>query len=203
MKHSSSRQLFAYWERQRGKHAAPERADIDPAAIRHALGDIFILASDFVDDLRYRLAGTRLCALFGRELKGESFKSTWTVASRVPLLAALTEVVGESTGLVAGVRGANAHGEAVDLEVLLLPLAHRGHARVRAIGVMAAIDLPYWIGERPVSELTLGTVRHIGPEIGEGTQRTFVSGREGAGQLRRGFMVYQGGRMTPPSEKAG
>jgi hypothetical protein len=86
--------------------------------------------------------------------------------------------------------------------LVLLPLAHRGHARVRAIGVLAATDVPYWIGERPVAELTLGTVRHIGAEIDEPTPPIFASGRA-AGELRRGFMVYQGGRMTPPNEKAG
>lgn len=202
MKHSSSRQLFAYWDKQRGKRAAPDRAEIDPAAIRHALGDTFVLAADFIDDQRYRLAGTRLCALFGRELKGESFRTSWSPSSRDQLLVALTEVSAESAGLVAGVRGVNAQGDATDLELLLLPLAHRGHARVRAIGVLAALETPYWIGERPITELTLGTVRHIGAEIAPVSPRIFTSG-QAAGQLRRGFMVYQGGRAGPPSEKAG
>jgi hypothetical protein len=201
MKHSSTRQLFTYWEKQRGKRSAPERNDIDPAEIRHALGDIFILAADFVDDQRFRLAGTRICALFGRELKGESFHAIWAPAGRDTLDTMLAEVIGENAGLVAGVRGVNGDGDALDLELLLLPLARRGHARVRAIGVLAANETPYWIGEKPVRELTLGTVRHIGSEIGQPATR-FTSGLA-VGQLRRGFMVYQGGRMDPPSEKAG
>ena len=53
----------------------PSAADIDPAAIRHALGDTFMLAADFVDQLRFRLAGTRVCALFCREIKGEAFSA--------------------------------------------------------------------------------------------------------------------------------
>ena len=82
MKHASTRALFDYWNTQRGHRAAPERADIDPAAIRHALGDTFMLAADFVDQLRFRLAGTRVCALFGREIKGEGFTALWSEASR-------------------------------------------------------------------------------------------------------------------------
>jgi hypothetical protein len=202
MKHSSSRQLHAYWEKQRGTRPAPDRADIDPAPIRHALGDVFMLAADFVDEHRYRLAGTRICALFGRELKGESFSASWTGNSRDQLIAMLAELDNEHAGLVAGVSGRSANGNAVDLELLLLPLAHRGHARVRAIGVLAATDLPYWIGNEPVADLTLGTVRHIGADTGRPPLRSFTSGQAG-GQLRRGFMVYQGGLMEPPNEKAG
>src|SRR5438552_16635655 len=73
MKHSSSRELFAYWDRQRGNRAAPERVDIEPAAIRRVLGDTFILGADDGPDHRFRLAGTRVSPLFGRELKNESF----------------------------------------------------------------------------------------------------------------------------------
>ena len=202
MKHSSSQQLYAYWEKQRGTRPAPERGDIDPAPIRHALGDIFMLAADFVDEQRYRLAGTRICALFGRELKGESFNTSWSGGSRDQLIDMLTEFDTAHAGFVAGVSGRNAKGNTLDLELLLLPLAHRGHARVRAIGVLAATDLPYWIGDEPIAELALGTVRHIGAETGRPPLRTFTSGKPG-GQLRRGLMVYQGGLIEPPNEKAG
>jgi hypothetical protein len=203
MKHSSSRQLYAYWEKLRGKRTAPDRADIDPAPIRHALGDTFILAADFIDEQRYRLAGTRLCALFGRELKGESFNTSWSAEHRDQLTAMLTEVNTEQAGFVAGITGKSTQGDAVDLELLLLPLAHRGHARVRAIGILAATEMPYWIGERPLAELALGTVRHIGEETARPPLRTFTSGKAAAGQLRRGFMVYQGGLMDSSNERAG
>jgi hypothetical protein len=73
MKHQSARAVFDYWNKKRGTRPAPERADIDPTEIRHALSDTFMLAADFVDQLRFRLAGTRVCALFGREIKGEAF----------------------------------------------------------------------------------------------------------------------------------
>jgi hypothetical protein len=114
----------------------------------------------------------------------------------------LAELDSEHAGFVAGVSGRSEKGNALDLELLLLPLAHRGHARVRAIGVLAASDLPYWIGDEPIAELALGTVRHIGAETSRPPLRTFTSGKTG-GQLRRGFMVYQGGLIDPPNEKAG
>ena len=58
MKHASTRALFEYWNEKRGNRPAPEREDIDPIAIRHALGDTFMLAADFVNEQRFRLAGT-------------------------------------------------------------------------------------------------------------------------------------------------
>ena len=78
MKHTSTLLIFEYWNRQRGDRSAPMRSEIDPAAIRHALGDTFMLAADFIDGIRFRLAGTRVCALFSREIKGEPFNALWT-----------------------------------------------------------------------------------------------------------------------------
>ena len=46
MKQASSRELFGYWAVRRGKRAAPERGEIEPSAIRRALGDVFILEFD-------------------------------------------------------------------------------------------------------------------------------------------------------------
>jgi hypothetical protein len=198
MKHPSSRDLFTYWTKQRGDRPAPDRADIDPAEIRHALGDIFMLAADFIEEQRFRLAGTRVCALFGRELRGESFSAAFAVTARQDLRAMLTEVINENAGLIAGVRGRNAQDETVDLELLLLPLAHKGHARIRAIGALAAHETPYWIGERPIKDLSLGTVRHIGAQTE--TPKSFLPALEA--RLRRSFRVYQGG-LGNPNEKAG
>ena len=70
MKHPSNRQLFEYWTKRRGRRSAPERGEIEPGAIRHVLADTFILAFETGAGHPFRIAGTRVCALFGRELKG-------------------------------------------------------------------------------------------------------------------------------------
>jgi hypothetical protein len=202
MRHSSTRDVFAYWNERRGERPAPERADIDPVAIRHALGDIFILAADFVDEQRFRLGGTRVCALFCRELKGEPFGALWDEPSRRLIQNLLNVIAEENLGAVAGVTGHAADGAKVNLELLLLPLAHQGHARVRALGVLVPIGMPYWIGEKPVTALELGQIRHVGPAIDELGGRRFVTGGPGV-RVRRGLMIYQGGRDDSPSEKAG
>jgi hypothetical protein len=199
MKHPSTRALYAYWNQKRGNRAAPDRADIDPAAIRHALGDTFMLAADFVDELRFRLAGTRVCALFCREIKGEAFAEFWSEDSRDRIEALLAIVHDETLGAVAGVTARTADGADADLEILLLPLAHVGHARIRALGVLAPLVPPYWLGEKPVVELVLGTLRHIGPETDSLGAPQFASTSVG-GRRRHSFVVYGGGRETPSGE---
>ena len=193
MKHSSTRALFEYWNEKRGERLAPERADIDPAAIRHALGDTFMLAADFVDQLRFRLAGTRVCALFCREIKGEEFHALWSEPSARLIEDLINVVNNESMGAVAGVTGRTEDGTEIVLELLLLPLAHVGHARIRALGVLVPIVPPYWLGEKPVVTLDLGTLRHIGSELESFDAPRLAPANEDV-KVRHGFVVYSGGR---------
>jgi hypothetical protein len=202
MKHATKRALFEYWNDRRGKRPAPERADIEPAAIRHALGDTFMLAADFVDQLRFRLAGTRVCALFCREIKGEEFQALWAEESAEAIENLLTVVNTETIGAVAGVTGHTADGTSLDLEFLMLPLAHAGHARIRAMGVLVPVALPYWLGEKPLVSLELGSLRHIGSGLETVPAPRLAHASEDV-QLRHGFVVYSGGRDTPPGKRAG
>ena len=131
MKHPSSRDLYAYWDAQRGNRPAPERGDIEPGAIRHLLGDSFILALDAARGHPFRLAGTRVCALFGRELKDEPF-TVWDARDRGRSRDLIDILADECVGVVAGVDArTNVDGAPIDLELLLLPLGHRGTASAR------------------------------------------------------------------------
>jgi hypothetical protein len=195
MKHPSSQLVLRHWTERQRSRPAPERTDIDPAAIPRALGDTFMLAADFVGNLRFRLAGTRVCALFCREVKGWSFADLWCEDSRGQIEQLLEALSDENTGAVAGLTGETADGVEIDLELLLLPLAHRGEARIRALGVLAPMQPPYWLGEKPLVELKLGTVRHLTAEVQSG--RLLPAGA----QQKHGFIVYSGGREA--GERAG
>jgi len=199
MKHPSSNLVLAHWTDRLRNRPAPERGDIDPAAIRRALGDTFMLAADFLDHLRFRLAGTRVCALFCSEIKGEAFAALWNEDSREQIGALTKAMTEESVGAVAGLTGVTADGSEAELEMLLLPLAHAGQARIRALGVLAPVVPPYWLGEKPVIELKLRTLRHLGSENDRG-KSSFHRAR---GRLPHGFVVYPGGRAAPNEERTG
>jgi hypothetical protein len=202
MKHASTRAVFDYWNKKRGARPAPERADIDPAEIRHALSDTFILAADFVDQLRFRLAGTRVCTLFGREIKGEAFFDLWDKSGRAAIDDLLAAVTDETAGVVAGLTGRTEDGAEADLELLLLPLAHSGQAQVRALGVLAPTVPPYWIGAKPVVELVLGTQRYIASNVDSHYAPRLMPAEAGS-RVRHSFVVYSGGRASPPGERTG
>jgi hypothetical protein len=187
MKHAASRELYAYWEERRGERLAPERTDIEPGAIRQALSDTFILELDAADSHAFRLAGTRVCALFGRELKGESFVDLWALGSRGPIADLLAISTDESVGTVAGVTAHSAAGEPVELELLLLPLGMRRPRLARTIGILAPLKPPAWLGASPIGALTLGSRRHVGAVAKTRILPRFMA-------PRRGLVVHQGGR---------
>jgi hypothetical protein len=188
MKHAASRELYAYWEERRGQRQAPERADIEPGAIRQALSDTFILElGDATGGHKFRLAGTRVCALFGRELKGEAFIDLWDLASRDSITDLLTISAEESVGTVAGVTAHSTSGERVELELLLLPLGMRRPSLARTIGVLAPLKAPPWLGTSAIGALTLGSRRHVGAIAKTRLLPRFMA-------PRRGLVVHQGGR---------
>ena len=202
MKHVSTRTVFEYWNTQRANRPAPERGDIDPAAIRHALGDTFMLAADFADQLRFRLAGTRVCALFGREIKGEAFAALWDAPNGQAIEELVSVVTGEASAAVAGLTGRTEDGNGTEIEMLLLPLARKGRARIRALGVLVPTVPPYWLGSMPVTALELVGLRYIGPQVQSRSAPRF--GRAAAvSRQRHGFVVYSGGLETPPDEWTG
>ena len=82
MKHPSSREFFAYWDRMRGNAPAPDRSDVEPSAVRELLGDIFVLSYDAEAGYPFRVAGTRVCALLGRDVKDQSFSALFTTEAR-------------------------------------------------------------------------------------------------------------------------
>ena len=50
--------------------------------MRELLGDIFVLSYDAEAGYPFRVAGTRVCALLGRDLKDQSFSALFTPDAR-------------------------------------------------------------------------------------------------------------------------
>jgi hypothetical protein len=189
MKHPATRILFDYWDRLRGERSAPDRGEIEPGAIRHILADTFVLEIDETGAPSFRLAGTRLCALFCNEMKATPFIPLWAQAGRQEISNLVAAVMDEAAGIVGGVSGQTQGGKNVDLELLLLPLRHRGRTHTRMLGALSPAIIPPWLGLEPIVSLSTLSLRVIWP-----------SGREEgtidhAAERRRHFIVHRGGRL--------
>jgi hypothetical protein len=199
MKHAASRELYAYWQEKRGTRPAPERTEIEPGAIRGVLADAFILALDRSAGHPIRLAGTRICALFVREIKGEPFLDLWALTNR-PIMEGLLSILSdECTGTVAGATAQNESGETIELELLLLPLGIPRSIFARAIGVLAPLKIPSWLGASRIGAVTIGGRRHVGAALEKRLAPRIMTPRG-----RRAFLVYDGnGRPIPAQDEDG
>jgi hypothetical protein len=148
--------LHAYWDRQRGAAAAPLRSAIAPVEIAPLLGDVFILDAVASRALPFRLAGTRLCAAFGRELRDTGFLDLWAPNDEDRVTEALHAVTDDAAAATITVAAANARGQSLSAALLLLPMRQSGHRIDRILGLFAPQERTSWLGLHPI--LKLGVV---------------------------------------------
>lgn len=160
MKQSGSIQLFQYWNRLRNGRPAPKRTEIEPSDIKTLLADTFILEKDARGEAVFRLAGTRLCAIYGRELKGFSFTSLWKEKDQ-RLMARLAWSAFESKSVVvANFEGLTRTRRSTTFELLILPLDF-GADQARSMGILTAAERPFWLGVDPIVEARIESVRVV------------------------------------------
>ncbi len=163
MKQQGTVALFQYWDRLRNGRPAPKRTEIEPADIKAMLADTFILERDLRGDAVFRLAGTRLCAAFGRELKGFSFVSLFGHADQGLASEVAQGSLLKKSVAVSAFEGTTKNGRSVEFELLLLPL-DGGTENPRALGSIRAAQKPFWLGADPVTECRIDSVRVVDPD---------------------------------------
>lgn len=162
MKLAASQQLFAYWNHLRGARGAPERNDVEPGAIRGVLADTFILEFDPRVGFPMRISGSRTNALFLQELRGQSFLDLWRPEDRAEASDIIMSVANETQPFVVGASGGPSGLAAIDIEILLLPLRHRGATHARILGSCAPRQSPSWLGLLAIEALALASLRALG-----------------------------------------
>jgi hypothetical protein len=151
LKHKTSETLFAYWNSVRGNRATPRRFEIEPGKIASILPSTFILERLDAETFRFRLAGTRVCEMFGAELRGTNFLGGWAAADRQSLVRHLGALVKQGAIATIHMEAAPVARPSTPFEVLLLPLRHTGEAIDRVLGALAPLDPPHWLGELPLT----------------------------------------------------
>jgi hypothetical protein len=208
VRQKATRDLFAYWNSLRHGRAAPERAEIDPAAIRHILADTFMLEVDGPEKFPFRLAGTRVNALFDAELKSRSFVDLWRAKEAQNMPALLLNVIDTACPILASIAAAPPQYPPAELELLLLPLHHHGKAQGRILGLMACAKQPTWLGLLPVQHLVLRGLRILRDEDFPvqpknkskyaGWAMPRATGKVSLFERRGHLRIYPGGRQDDP-----
>lgn len=188
MKHEPTRELFAYWNRLRGERSAPERSEIDPAAIRGVLADAFMLDVDTEKTFPFRLAGTRVNGLFDAEQKGRSFLELWRGDERRDMAAVLLSVADMPAPIVAGGSAAPRGHEPCGFEFLFLPLRHFGKTHARILGLVTPALRPAWLGLLPLQPLTMTSLRVVDELVLRSNQQ--VARVAGVGGAPSGDLSY-------------
>lgn len=205
MQQMTTRNLYSYWNGVRNCRIAPRRFEIEPMKIAALLPETFIVECAGLKDFRFRLAGTRLCEYFGRELRGHGLLDIWQEADRIALRKILHRIVLDADIGTVVFDSITDDGRTVRFEMLLLPLIHNGASINRLMGSISAVDTPQWLGSRAL-------VRHAIVDMEVHAPANETSGPATAPtesadivplsiihQGQRRFRVYDGGLMDPPS----
>ncbi|OKL45218.1 PAS domain-containing protein [Pseudovibrio exalbescens] len=174
MKHGATRTLYQYWDDIRGPRAAPDRGDIHPASIKSVLGDTFILEVKHPLSYKFRLAGTRLCSAYCKELKGRDFLIGWSDKDREAISALLSTITTENAAAVIGIRCESSKGHTLDMEMLLLPVHVRGEGCTRLLGCAVPMQRPMWLGSTPICSQRVTSLRLMWPDDDLDIQETPV-----------------------------
>lgn len=157
MRHKETIELFDYWNEIRGNREAPLRSEISPAALGRLLPSVMLLEQVANGEIAFRLAGTRVCSLRCRELKGRPFGDLFRDADR-PAVTKVLNSVGQGKALaVLDAFADKGDGNGTAVEIALFPMADE---TARILGILSPSKTPYWFGAEPAT-LELRGIRYI------------------------------------------
>ena len=153
----TTRTLFDYWNEVRVGRLAPDRLEIEPSRIAQILSETFMLQRAESDSYRYRLAGTRLCELFGAELRGRDFLDFWRKEDFAAITRSLSAVCEAGAVGVLTLENGDGPRRRLELEAVLLPLLDGRNSLSRVLGAMTPV-LPHGFPHPPLGRCRL--LRH-------------------------------------------
>lgn len=194
MKQAATRELYNYWNDLRRQRAAPNRIELDPAAIRGVLSNTFMIEVDPGRSYPLRIVGSRMTALFRRELNTEAFMGLWVREDRHLVTQIIQTVLDGPVPAVAGITAAPPARAPIELELLLLPLRHEGKTHSRMLGSLVPASIPSWYGIIGVDALQVETSRFIYDRMPADSPPHVVGSVAATARRRAHLVVLDGGR---------
>ncbi|MCP4781119.1 MAG: PAS domain-containing protein [Hyphomicrobium sp.] len=203
MKHKTSEKLYQYWNHVRGERSAPNRFEIEPSKIAGILPTTFILERQSAEVYRFRLAGTRMCEIFGKELRGTDFLEGWATDDRPLMTRNLSILTNQAATALIRFQATARDEQAIEFELLLLPLCHTKKKIDRILGCCSPLDSPGWLGDKPLLSKRLMANELVWPSLNPQTSTpdmpvdSPVDASNGNARIvrfaQRQFVVHEGG----------
>ena len=188
--HPSCRSLFRYWESLRAERPCPRKDEVDLRQIVEIVPFLSIIEHiDGSKPWRFRLAGTKLCEIFGREMTGLDALAGWDNFERNVIGNCLDISKDRLQPSLIRMRFISEHNDVIAAEMIGLPVQNGKHAPVEIFGGI----FPF-IENNPKPTFVyhkreLVSARMIWTEHGMGDQLLENVGRKAPLQLK----VIQGG----------
>jgi hypothetical protein len=159
-----SKLVFDYWNALRNGRVLPRRSEVDPAALRLLLPHVFILQRYDSEHIVFRVAGTALCAAFGRELRDHNFVTLWSHNSQPAIRDLLLQLAERAQVATVRAVGLTLDKRTVSAETVLLPLADDWDAHSRILGIASFGREEAALGWRKLVRLEIAALALIDPD---------------------------------------
>lgn len=164
--HPGSRRLFSHWESLRAERAYPTREEFTFEPIKDLLPDLLILDRDHLrNSYRYRLAGSRVCGMFGKNLTSSDALSNWESFEKNIIAKQLNAAFVQFQPSLIRMRLTTDTGQIVAVEFIALPIQLRGSDRMQLVGGMFAFRDSRNLGHSAIVAQELASARMIWTEF--------------------------------------
>jgi hypothetical protein len=195
--HPGSRQLFRHWEMLRAERACPTREEIDLKALRDIVPDLLVIERDYLRSaFKFRLAGTRVCALFNRNITGGNVFDGWDAFEADVISRHLLTVHNQMQPAVIRMRFTTDRRQTVAAELVALPVQMRGSHRIQILAGLFPFRAAQSLGHAGITGRELASARVIWTEHLEPAPRRQPDLSPPIRNTMRSFRVINGGKQV-------
>jgi hypothetical protein len=194
--HPGSRLLFAHWEGLRAERAYPRREDFTFAPVKDIMPDMLLIEKDYLRNSHvFRLAGSRVCALLGKNVTAGSVLDGWDAFEASILSRHLAMALDDFQPVLVRMRLTADSGFVVAAELIAMPIQARDSTVIQLIGGLFPFRDIERSGHTAITSRQLISARSIWTEH-EGAAGDALAAAAPQPRARPRLRVVEGGRSV-------
>lgn len=159
VRHQTIIDVYGYWNALRGTADAPMKSQIQPSTLGHMLTSLFILEIGGDGIVTFRLAGSRICDLFGHDLRDESFSELFGDGHAGDIESTLIGAMRHAMPALINATGYSTAGHQASFEIIVMPLRSEDGGCERLLGAIAPSVAASWLEIVPLDFFALDRCR--------------------------------------------